>query len=142
MAKKNNTEDLLSEDVKTYCDTMSALSQMDAIYTHIPMEAQPPKMQPFQALRFWEKKKRMGIRNGVPDWYFGWKGGHGWIELKAPKELIVSLKTGKTIQGKAAGKLSESQEDFQADCDRLGIKHAICDSVASVDATLKKWGVI
>lgn len=65
----------------------------------------------------------MGLRRGLPDLFFAWPGGVGWIELKSDK-----------------GKMSVDQVEVANILIALDHKFALCRSVAEVAAALKAWG--
>lgn len=69
--------------------------------------------------------KAMGARAGVPDLVFVRPMGLiGFIELKAPK-----------------GVQSPAQQQFQAECDALGVPYMVCRSLPEVEGVLMGWGI-
>lgn len=74
------------------------------------------------------KLKSLGLLAGVCDLVFIWRGADlrvGFIELKRD----------------ARQKLSTAQEWFRLWCERLGIPHAVCWSLDTVEGTLRRWAV-
>lgn len=69
-------------------------------------------------------KKLMGSKAGVPDLLFWWRGGAGAIELKAPQ-----------------GRVATAQNKFLSALHSVGVKVAVCRSVAEVHKALKSWGL-
>ena len=72
------------------------------------------------------KLKEQGVRKaGVPDFVFHWKGGSGFIELKAGQN-----------------NLSEPQRKFRDRCAELEIPFRVCRGQDEVVKTLTEWGVL
>lgn len=135
-------EDLLSKDVNDFMIAMKSSGAFVGVCFHIPNEHQPPQMNVWQAKNYWRKREAMGVRDGATDWVFCCADGCGLIELKPPETFKVSEKTGKIIQDRPAGKLSEKQELFRDDCISTGVNHAVCYSVMEVEDTLREWGML
>lgn len=74
------------------------------------------------------------LRPGACDIALLWSDGCGCLELKAParRDLLGARQP--------AGRPSESQREFAAECAALGVKHAYCDSWDAVRTTLAGWG--
>lgn len=86
------------------------------VYTHIPNRPGDAKDGYF--------KKIMGAKAGAPDFVFWWKGGAGAVELKVPGSHIAS-----------------AQNKFLSALHSVGVKTAVCRSVAEVHKALKSWGL-
>jgi len=67
----------------------------------------------------------MGLKAGVPDILFIWKGRAYWVEVKAPK-----------------GKLSVSQIECQMDLKQAGCEVATVRSVEDVEDALCRWQIV
>lgn len=67
----------------------------------------------------------MGVVAGVPDLRVEWPGGHGYIEIKAPK-----------------GKLTAAQREFAKGCKQRGIPCGIARNAAQACALVESWGVV
>lgn len=67
----------------------------------------------------------LGVRAGAPDLVFLAGSFSGGIELKAP-----------------GGQLSAVQVRFAEECSALGVRYAVCTSVAEVHRVLYGWGVL
>lgn len=70
--------------------------------------------------------KKMGVLAGVSDLLLFWRGGYGAIELKRPDK---------------AARMSENQIGFADAWQQRGGKFACCNSLDSVEAALKAWGL-
>lgn len=81
--------------------------------------------------------KAMGVRAGVPDLVFIWKGGAGFIELKRPEDrcLLAEL-------SRPEGRLSASQRAFRDECAGLGVPYVVAMSLDEVVRALKEWGLV
>lgn len=71
------------------------------------------------------KQKRMGKKAGTADYWIGWSGGWGWIEVKAPK-----------------GKQSESQVAFEREALDAGGRYVVVHNGDELRAALKEWGIL
>lgn len=69
-------------------------------------------------------KKLMGAKAGAADLLIGWKGGNGFIELKAPD-----------------GEFRSNQNKFLSRWAFLGWHTAVCKSVRETHNTLVSWGL-
>lgn len=135
-------EDQLSEAVNNELIRLSIEGKFTGVFFHVANEVQPPGMKPWQAKRFWEKREKMGITKGAPDWVFAWYDGYGFIELKKPATYKISEKTGRRIIDKPKGTMSHEQKDFKSHCEGEGIPYEVCYSVDDVLACLHKWKAI
>lgn len=92
-------------------------------------------MKGAQAARMVKRNIEMGMLPGAADLCFVLPGTItsrayiGFIELKAPGT------------GHRKSSQSDSQKQFQADCQRSGAFYAVCDSIEQVEGTLRGWGV-
>lgn len=71
------------------------------------------------------KQKRMGKKAGTADYWIGWEGGWGWIEVKAPK-----------------GRQSEFQVAFEKEAVRAGGRYVVVHNGDELRAALKQWGIL
>jgi hypothetical protein len=71
-----------------------------------------------------QRNKAKGVRAGVPDIHICWRGGVGWIELKAWKNDT-----------------SIAQDKMHVALQMAGARVAVCWSVDEVERTLRGWGV-
>jgi hypothetical protein len=92
---------------------------------HVENEVQPPKgMLPHQRIKFFQKRKRIGVMPGADDWVFFWDGGYTKIELKPS----------------TSKKLSTAQMEYMTRCFEKGIPYNVCYTVAEVEAVLVEAG--
>lgn len=92
---------------------------------HVPNEVQPPKgMKPFQRIKFFQKRNRIGVMKGADDWVFWWEGGATKIELKP----------------NPTKKLSPEQVEYMTRCFEKNIPYNVCYTVAEVEAVLIEAG--
>lgn len=136
------TEDELSNAVNKALVDLSMSDQFAGVFFHVANEVQPPGMKPHQAKRYWDKRTKIGVKKGAPDWVIAWDGGFGFIELKRPATYKTSDKTGKQIIGKPKGRQSPEQEQFQFLCDANNIPYKVCHSVDDVLCALDEWRAI
>jgi hypothetical protein len=71
-----------------------------------------------------QRNKAKGVRAGVPDIHICWRGGVGWIELKAGKNNT-----------------SAAQDKMHVALQMAGARVAVCWSVDEVERVLRGWGV-
>ena len=71
------------------------------------------------------KMKRMGKKAGTADYWIGWSGGWGWIEVKAPK-----------------GSQSDTQVAFEKEALKAGGRYEIVHNGDEMRAVFKKWGIL
>lgn len=80
----------------------------------------------------------LGYTTGCADLIVFIPNGCLHIEVKRPKILAVSNKTGKMVQRDAGGKQSVSQKEFQGKIEKIpGHKYLVATNVADVDQYLK-----
>ena len=72
-----------------------------------------------------KKLKDMGVKPGVADLA---------LILPDARAAFIELKVGKNRQ-------TDTQKDFQAECERIGAPYAVCRSLDEVETTLRGWGV-
>lgn len=72
-----------------------------------------------------KKLKDMGVKPGVADLA---------LILPDARAAFIELKVGKNKQ-------TDTQKDFQAECERIGAPYAVCRSLDEVETTLRGWGV-
>lgn len=68
------------------------------------------------------KLKAMGAKPGVLDFYFRWRAGVGWIELKSER-----------------GRLSDDQRAFITEAEALGDLCMVATTIEAVEGTLRAW---
>lgn len=83
------------------------------------------------------KLKAMGVKAGVPDLVFIWKGGAGFVELKRPEDRCLLSELSRP-----EGRLSPSQRAFKDECDGLGVPYVVATSVDEAIATVRSWGLL
>ncbi len=110
---RNHFEDDLQKNVMNFI----RLQYPNILAFHVPNGG---KRNKWEAVRL----KRQGVLAGVSDILLYWDGGFGGIELKAgePKPSKLQAWFGDKLQG-------------------FGGKFATCNTVESVQKTLKAWGV-
>lgn len=92
---------------------------------HVENEVQPPKgMLQHQRIKFFQKRNRIGVKKGAPDWVFFWDYGYTKIELKPNPDK----------------KLSDPQIEYMTDCFEKNIPYHVCYTVAEVEAVLVEAG--
>lgn len=116
MKQRNNEEDRLHRTVATFL-SRALPNPAEAIWLHYPAGE---KRSAFAGA----KLKAYGARAGVPDLYFRWSGGVGWLELKADKGVV-----------------SPEQRRFMEQVEQLGDKVAVVRTLEVVEATLRSWGL-
>lgn len=72
-----------------------------------------------------KKLKDMGVKPGVADLA---------LILPDARAAFIELKVGKNRQ-------TDTQKDFQAECERIGAPYAVCRSLDEVETTLRAWNV-
>lgn len=110
----------------------------DVIFFHVPNET---KAKP----QYHAKRKRLGVKAGVPDIVIHWTEDANlkelkglvlecvlYIELKRPTIHKVSEKTGKKIIDQKGGTLSEAQIAFQTKCKNNGMAYYEADNLVKV----------
>jgi hypothetical protein len=70
------------------------------------------------------RNKAKGVRSGVPDLHFTYKGRSFWIELKAGKNDT-----------------SDNQDEMHRELRRAGCSVAVCWSLEQTLAQLRGWGI-
>lgn len=93
------------------------LLRLQALWYHVPCGGRRTKTE--AAIL-----KGLGAVAGTPDLVLHWRGGSGFLELKAPK-----------------GRLSAAQRSFRDRCRELGIQWAEIRDVLEVPAVIDAWGV-
>ena len=69
------------------------------------------------------RRKRRGVRAGIPDWYFQWNGVTLWVEMKAGSSLSYNQKLtrDRLIANGAHWALAKSGEELEAALRHVGI---------------------
>lgn len=111
--KRNYPEDQLQISVSQYLK----MQYPQLLWWHTPNGGTRNK-------REGAKFKAMGVKPGVADLLFFWRGGKGAIEPKAGKNI-----------------LQDTQKLFQQQWIHTGGQYAICRSIDEVIVCLKEWGV-
>jgi hypothetical protein len=84
------------------------------------------------------KLARMGLKRSWPDLLILHGVLHG-IELKRPGETLSRTRAVRTRRGRL--RIVEGQADAFPKLETAGMRIATCDSVASVLAQLREWGI-
>ena len=83
--------------------------------------------------------KRMGYLKGCPDMIVWIPGGTLCIEVKRPKVMNYSIKSGKNIITDAGGRQSDDQKAFEEAAQKIpGHHYIIADDLEVVDKYIKK----
>lgn len=125
---RTGPEDRLAIEVANELRAATLEGRLLAAWTCIPHEAGgvSKNSQAFGGMvAKYAKQKAMGLIKGSADYVFVWKGGGGWIELKA-----------------SGGSLSPEQRDFRDWCEHLGVHWAKCKTVHEVIHSLVEWGAL
>lgn len=117
-ATRVKPEENLSISVANMLRQASLEGRLSAVWSHVPNEGK-------RSIKAACVMKAMGLLPGTPDFFFGWMTGSGMIELKVGK-----------------GRMSPNQKDYEAWCDHVWVKHAVCRSLGEVYDTLIAWQVL
>ncbi len=83
------------------------------------------------------KLKAMGVKAGVPDLVFAWKGGAGFVELKRPEDRCLLSELSRP-----EGRLSPSQRAFRDECEAQGVPYVVATTLDEVIQALRGWGLV
>jgi hypothetical protein len=120
MSRRNRAEEIIQGHIVTWLRYLEHAGRLAAVWFACPNGG---ARSVIEARIF----KGQGVRPGVADLVFTWdqQRGSSYMEVKT-----------------ADGKLSQSQVEFQADCERRGIPYAVVRSIDEAQAAVNGWGLV
>lgn len=134
-------EEHLSCAVASELRRLTSAGRLRAVWSRVPGE-HPEGGRYAMAQQI--KRTCMGHVPGVPDLFFAWGTGAGFIELKvegAQGSLLAPSGKAGLRRGRRTY-LRGRQRLFEAWAGQYGVHHAVARSVNEVVAVLKGWGVL